>query len=173
MSAFSGEKAVVQNEDQVRLTDAGCTLGHQEGGYVAAEREALSEGRASVAKSRALALSSRIRNSGFFHEGTGDGETLSLTAGEVPAVLLQMETSWPSFFSTISLAWAIVSASQMSLSVASSAAPFHVGTDTSLEKSCFLGNYADFTAERTAGIIFDIHAVHEDFSFAGIVETGD
>ena len=109
----------------------------------------------------------------FFHEGTGDGETLSLTAGEVPAVLLQMEIQLAVFFLDNLFGLGDCECFPDVFICGVIAAPFHVGTDTSLEKSCFLGNHADFTAERTAGIIFDIHAVHEDFSFAGIVETGD
>ena len=44
---------------------------------------------ASVAKSRALALSSRIRISGFFYQGTGNGKSLFLAAGKVFTVLFQ------------------------------------------------------------------------------------
>ncbi len=44
---------------------------------------------ASVAKSRALALSSRIRIFRFFYQGTGNGKSLFLAAGKVFTVLFQ------------------------------------------------------------------------------------
>lgn len=75
----------------------------------------------------------------FFHEGTGDGETLSLTAGEVPAVLLQMEIQLAVFFLDNLFAWAIVSASQMSLSVASSRPHFMLARILPWKRSAFWG----------------------------------
>lgn len=66
MGSFSGKLTIVQYQDQIGLADAGCSLGYQEGGGVSTKLVKGFRSAASVAKSRALALSSRIRISGFF-----------------------------------------------------------------------------------------------------------
>lgn len=65
MGSFSGKLTVIQYQDQIGLADAGGSLGYQEGGGVSAKLVKDFRSAASVAKSRALALSSRIRISGF------------------------------------------------------------------------------------------------------------
>ena len=112
----------------------------------------------------------------LFHQSPRNGETLSLTAGEIPAVLLQMEIQLhQSVFVNDFFCLGNGQAPPRGLLIrpASSSAPFHVGTDASLEKGCLLGNHADLAAEYTSGIFPDIHTVYQNLSFGSIIEAGD
>ena len=66
MGSFSGKLTVIQYQDQIGLADAGGSLGYQEGGGVSTKLVKGFPKCRICGKSRALALSSRIRISGFF-----------------------------------------------------------------------------------------------------------
>lgn len=75
--------------------------------------------------------------------------------------------------STTSFAWAVVSASQISASVASSLPPPHIVADTAFKEHCSLLNNTDFIAELFFRVILYILAVYHDVTAGRIVETGN
>ena len=81
MSSQPAERSVVQHQDLIGLTDAGGTLGDEEGGNLSAKSgEGFSERGVCGEIQRAGAV---IEDQYFriFDEGPGDGETLLLAAG--------------------------------------------------------------------------------------------
>ena len=110
---------------------------------------------ASVAKSRALALSSRIRISGFL-PGTGNGKSLFLTAGKVFTVLFQHKIKLFRFplYHLFSLCCGKCLPQILVRGIFPT--PFQIVPDRTFEKSCLLGNNADSGAEITSGVIFNI-----------------
>ena len=91
MNAFADKLTIVQNEDQVCLTDAGSSLRYQEGGDIAAQ---LMQGFTKCCICRKVKCTGTVvqdQEFWFLDNGTRDGETLFLSAGKVAAILFQFE----------------------------------------------------------------------------------
>ena len=98
MGSFSGELAVVQYQDQIGLTDTGCSLGYQESGGVSAKL---------VERFPKCRICGKVKSTGtvvqdqdlrLFHKGAGNGKSLALATGKVPAVLFQLKIQLAIFF---------------------------------------------------------------------------
>ena len=90
MCAVSFERTISKNEDLVCLTDAGDSLGYEEGCRVSFE---IVDGfaefciRCKVKRTRAVVQNQDFR---FFYQRTRNRKTLFLSAGGVLSVLLQL-----------------------------------------------------------------------------------
>ena len=128
---------------------------------------------ASVAKSSALELSSRIRISGFFYQRTRNRKTLFLSAGEVLSVLLQhkIELILFAFYDFFRLGCGERLPDFCISGVLF--APLHIVADAAFKEHCSLLNNTDFIAELFFRVILYILAFYHDVTAGRIVETGN
>lgn len=85
MGSFSGKLTVIQYQDQIGLADAGGSLGYQEGGGVSAKLVKGFPKCRICGKVKSTGTVIQDQDLWFFHKGAGNGKSLTLATGKIPA----------------------------------------------------------------------------------------
>ena len=91
MGSFSGKLTVIQYQNQIGLADAGGSLGYQEGGGVLTKLVKGFPKCRICGKVKSTGTVIQDQDLWFFHKGAGNGKSLTLATGKIPAVLFQTE----------------------------------------------------------------------------------
>ena len=173
MGTLTCQSTVIKDKDQVCLLNAGGTLGYQKCSYLPVK---------SVEGFTQCCIGGKVQGAGaviqdqdlrFLYQGTGNGKSLLLSAGKVFTVLFQHKIKLSRFTLYHLFSLCCGKCLPQILVRGIFPTPFQIVPDRTFEKSCLLGNNADFGAEIISGVIFNILTIQQNGSFAGIIESGN
>ena len=162
MNAFADKLTIVQNEDQVCLTDAGSSLRYQEGGDIAAQ---LMQGFTKCCICRKVKCTGTVvqdQEFWFLDNGTRDGETLFLSSGKVATILFQFEIKLTILaFDDLTRLGCCECIPDLCI-CGIVASPFYVFADRSFKEGCTLWYNTDLFTEILLAVTADILSINTD-----------